>query len=118
MRTKPVTDFVFALTPLIVWSLHFFAVYIAEALICTASRPLQSNMHAATIILTLLALAALTLILFSQRKWIGRIRTNTLFIETDFLPLVTVALSLISAIAILWVAIPSFFLPVCEFSPG
>lgn len=115
---KPFTAFLRALAGPIVWAAHFFAIYIAEALVCTAASPTSSAMRMTTLLLTLLALLALAAIIVSARQAFADPGKTTEGRDRDFLPAATLSLALISCLAVIWTAAPAFFLPVCAFSPG
>ncbi len=116
-RVRPVSDFLWALSGPIVWAVHFFAIYAAEALICTARAPSGTAMRVATLVLTGAALLALFGIAYGSRPFPASVMSAGRG-ATGFLSYLTLALAAASALAVIWAALPGFALPVCAFSPG
>ena len=116
-RVKPISDFLWILSGPAIWAVHFFSIYLVEALLCTATMPSGAVMTAATWTITGVALLALLGIVAYRRSPLG-IRMNTTRDEKGFLAVLTLMLIGLSALAVVWVAMPGFWLSVCAFSPG
>ena len=97
--------------------MHFFSTYLVEALLCTTTTPSGTAMPAATSILTAAALLAM-LGVIAFRRSLSVVRLKNARDENGFLALLTLVLVMLSALAVIWVAIPGFWLPVCAFSPS
>lgn len=116
-RAMPVSDFLWVLSGPTIWAVHFFSIYLVEALLCIGERPSGTVMTAATSTLTGAALLAL-LGIVAYRCSFSEIRMNTIRNEKGFLAVLTLMLIALSALAVIWVAMPGFWLSVCAFSPG
>jgi hypothetical protein len=103
---RPVCDLLPALVGPIVWAAHFFAVYLAEAVLCTA--PAASDAAVVRFVCAGLTLLALAILLWAH--W----RSGSDHIEG--LPRsfsMTRPLIGISIVAVLWTSIPLFMLQGC-----
>ena len=114
---KPISDFLWVLSGPTIWAVHFFSIYLAEALLCAATMPSGTAMTAATSTLTAAALLAMLGIL-ACRGSLSVVRLKNPYDEKEFLVLLTLILVVLSALAVIWVAIPGLLLPVCVFSPS
>lgn len=99
-----------------VWTVHFLACYVTVSLACAAGS-------AGPVLPTIVAVTAASLVLLAGiglaawRRWRAvrgskQVRGQDAAV-TPFLALVTLMLSVLSAIAVLWVALPSAMLPSC-----
>lgn len=113
-KAKPISDFLWVLSGPIIWAVHFFSIYLVEALLCTASMPSGSAMTAATSILTGAALLAMFAIV-AHRIPLSEIGLNSAHDEKGFLAFLTAILVILSALAVIWVTIPGVWLSVCAF---
>lgn len=116
-RVKPISDFLWVLSGPAIWAVHFFSIYLVEALLCTSTMPSGTVMTAATSTITGAALLAL-LGIVAYRRSLSEIRMNTTRDEKGFLAVLTLMLITLSSLAVTWAAMPGFWLPVCAFSPG
>ena len=110
MKTKvrPFGDFVLCLFGPIVWAMHFFTMYGAEALACTRSPDQGLRLPAA--LATAAALASLTAFLIWQiRRRPHRVAADSV----RFLSEVGIALAAMSMLAVFAVAWPVLHLPIC-----
>jgi hypothetical protein len=113
MKIRPISDFLWIMIGPAIWAGHLFLLYAAETLICLSS-PSQGTMLVTTMTLTGVALCALAAAAYAHRA-----RAKTLPAdERDFVPLVTMTLAGISAIAVIWTAVPGLALRVCTFQPN
>lgn len=99
-----------------VWTAHFLACYLTVSLACAAgSAGLVPPTIAVVTAASLVLLAGIGLA--AWRRWrSGRGREHTRGHDAavaPFLGLVTLMLSVLSAIAVLWVALPGAMLPSC-----
>lgn len=104
-----VIDLVKALTGPIVWSAHFFLLYLAEAFACAGSNLPTEAVRWSGWVATITALAALALYL--ARVYPFRQNDRTAQVEAAFS--FGGPLALLSMVAILWTAIPLLLLPAC-----
>lgn len=104
---------------LLIWATHFMLVYSANAVACARGLAGVTVLNAGLIpftvtIATLLALLATGLLLYAALSWGGPLRGEA---HDDpgsaFLRQVTVALTLLSMIAIVLSALPSLIVPPC-----
>src|SRR5688572_19844762 len=111
-KAKSISDFLWVLSGPIIWAAHFFSIYLVEALLCTATMPSGRAMTAATSTLTAAALLAMFIIVI-YRIPLPEIGLNSARDEKGFLALLTLILVILSALAVIWVAMPGFWLSVC-----
>jgi hypothetical protein len=115
-RSRPMSDLLFALTGAIVWSGHFFAVYFTEALLCSTPK-LATAAQIRWIGGGLTAIALAALVAFLLRHLQGfRLSAGDDADASDALSMVAGPLTMLSMLAVLWTALPLFFLPAC--APG
>jgi len=110
---RPVLDLVFAMAGPIVWAMHFFALYLAEAFLCPPAVSTGSAIvRPFAAILTVMALAALIAL---------RVRSST---PSEPPGETSGALSFkrpvvdISILAVLWTSIPLFLIESCVRGVG
>jgi formate hydrogenlyase subunit 3/multisubunit Na+/H+ antiporter MnhD subunit len=118
MKAKSFSEFLWVLSGPVIWTVHFFSIYITESLICTRPDPSVGVMWVAALLLTIAALALLGAVIVLQRRTFTKPGKNTEGEDRDFLPWLTLLLSMVSALAVIWVTVPVFMLPVCAFAPG
>jgi hypothetical protein len=106
----PVT--VLCLGPMLVWGLHFGAVYVVDHIACAAYEAGAEPVVRLTIaIATLLALALLALWgLAAPRRLAGSALGKQ---TTAFFATVTRLLALLAAVAVVWTGTALFLLPAC-----
>jgi hypothetical protein len=112
-RPRPMLDLIFAMAGPIVWAIHFFGLYLAEAFLCP---PAVSGGSAIVppfaAILTLMALAALIGLRVNSptpAEASGRNSSALSFMR----PLLD-----ISIVAVLWTSIPLFLIETCARGVG
>jgi hypothetical protein len=112
-RVRPLGDLLRLFVGPAVWFAHFVVLYGAEAMICTPGLAAAGAMTWAAAIATLAALAMLAgfsvLVLRRPAKTHG---------GAIFLRRATVLLAMLSAIAVIFVALPVAVLPVCGSAAG
>jgi hypothetical protein len=102
-----------------IWAAHFFAMYGAQTLICTAASPAARSNHLLPlgIVLTAVAVAGLVAILASR---IVSIRQAHQTVERALRPAfwreVPSVLALVALLGVIWVATPAMLLPACASS--
>jgi hypothetical protein len=115
-RPLPLSHLVLALTGPIVWAAHFFILYLAEAFTCTSAGIAHDAVRwiGAGATAAALAILAVWSMRFSKtaRGSVGGLSQP----EVRFA--FAVPLALLSAIAILWSAMPLVLLPVCTQGTG
>jgi hypothetical protein len=110
-RTRPLSDLLRLFVGPVVWFLHLALLYGAEGLICTppaGSGYAMMWFGAAATIGALVALAILTAV--SMRRVAGPPDED---INAAFLRKATLMLALLSAIGVIWTALPVALVPVC-----
>jgi hypothetical protein len=111
VRPLPLSHLVFALAGPIVWAAHFFILYLVEAFGCTSTGTTNDTVRWIGAATTIIALAALVLWGVARGYRDGARRQDVRFAFAR-------PLALVSAIAILWSAMPLFLLPTCTASAG
>jgi uncharacterized membrane-anchored protein len=116
-RVRPLDDFLQLFTGPVIWFAHFVTLYGAEALICTPGLASAGTMAWAAGAVTLAALAALGGfgIMVMRRPAHDPAGSHT---GATFLRRATLLLAMLSAIAVVWVALPVAVLPVCASAAG
>jgi hypothetical protein len=115
-RSRPLSDFIQILTGPVIWFAHFIVLYGAEALICTPPFEQPSTMMWISAASTLGAIGALgAFATFAVRRPSDTSRTRS---AATFLRAASLLLALLSAIAVIWVALPTLVLPVCAPAAG
>lgn len=94
----------------LIWAGHFLAVYVFVALACARGFSgiawLGVNISQWAIsVLTCAALVAIGAIVVAHARRKGN--------GMEFVPWSTVTLGLLSAISVVWTAVPAYFVPVC-----
>jgi len=113
MKARPISDFLWIMIGPAIWAAHLFLLYAAETLICISASPSQRIMLVTTATLTGGALCALAAAAYANRP-----RAKTLaaaFGERNFEPFLSMTLAGMSAIAVIWTALPALALRVCTF---
>jgi hypothetical protein len=116
-RVRPLGDFLQLFIGPAIWFGHFATLYAAEALICTPGLASAGAMTWVAGAATLAALAALggfgaTVLRRPAHDPAGRHG------GAAFLRSATLLLAMLSAIAVVWVALPVALLPVCASAAG
>lgn len=108
-RARPVTDIVLTLAGPIAWAAHFMFLYFIQSMICAAgaNRP-DFAFGIVAWLLTAIALAGIVAGLYVLRN-----RTTTQNDGIVFLQKISLALGLLSAVAICWTMFPTTMLPAC-----
>jgi hypothetical protein len=110
-RSRPISDFLQILAGPAIWFAHFTLLYGAEALICTPPFAPPSMMIWISVAATLAALGALGVFAaYTVRRTAEAARSHS---DAAFLRVGSLLLALLSAIAMIWVALPTAILPVC-----
>lgn len=114
-RTRSLADFLWLLVGPVVWLLHLVVLYGTEALICTppvgSGRTMMWMGAAATIV----ALGALGMLAAVS---IRRLQDAEEQADTAFLRKTTLLLALLSALGVIWSALPLALMPVCAAAGG
>ena len=116
-RVRPLGDFLQLFGGPATWFAHFVTLYAAEALVCTPGLATPGTMSWVVAAATLAALAALAGfgIVVLRRPAPDPAGSHS---GAAFLRGATVWLAILSAIAVLWVALPNAILPVCAPAAG
>jgi uncharacterized membrane-anchored protein len=115
MSTQPrsMLDLIAVLSGPIVWSLHFFSLYLLEALGCTvAGTSAGGYVRTSGAVITAVALAALLGLAMYHRRGFRR-RSHGTGNEADALERYAALLAVLSLVAVLWASIPLFVFPAC-----
>ncbi len=108
-----------AVASMLVWAVHFLVVYGAQATACARGLAGASLLGlplipAMVLGLTLLALAAITWIgLRARHRLRGALSGEEGETQPQFTVWMAAAISLLSALAVLWEAVPALILPPC-----
>jgi hypothetical protein len=109
---RPFSDLLVALFGPLVWSLHFFGLYLAQALLCTTLEAATAPVRATGAGLTIAALLALSVFAVRERR-------NSQAITGQLRALAFAGpLTALSILAVLWTAVPLFLLPACRAVGG
>jgi bacteriorhodopsin len=115
-RAQPLSAMLQMLAGPVIWFAHFVVLYGAEALICTPPLESSGAMTSVTIAATVAALVALGIFAaIVMRQFTAASRNHT---DAGFLRVASLFLALLSAIAVIWVALPTAILPVCAAPAG
>jgi hypothetical protein len=116
-RVQPLSAMLQMLTGPVIWFAHFVLLYGAEALICTPPLARPGAMTSITVAATLAALGALAIFvaILMRRPAAAGSRDHG---DVGFLRAASLLLALLSAIAVVWVALPTAILPVCAAPAG
>ena len=115
---RPMSDLLLVLMGPIVWSGHFFGMYLTQALLCSTPTPatgVQIRWIGAG--LTAIALVACVVFVFRHRDGF-RLSAGDNANASDGLPIVAGPLTMVSMLAVLWTFLPLFLLPACALSGG
>ena len=107
-RVRPFGDLAQLFVPAGIWFTQFSTLYLAEALMCAPPIARPGALIWIGTAVTTGALAALTVFLFFARR-----RTQTGHDTAAFSHDVTMWLTLLAGLAVIWTAIPLAVLPVC-----
>jgi hypothetical protein len=113
-RVHPMSDFLAALFGPIVWSLHFFGLYLMQALLCATAESATAGVRATGAGLTIAALLALSVFAVRRRQAAQVIAGGRESRALSFAG----PLTALSILAILWTTVPLFLLPACEAAGG
>jgi len=97
----------------LIWALHFVFIYAVHGVLC--ARPaLQGPLYATLYFWVLVAASALALVAMAAiyLRLRAALRTSS---TSAFLLWLAGALSLLSALAIVWETIPVLWLPICDY---
>jgi hypothetical protein len=108
-RTRPLADLLRLLVGPVVWFLHLVVLYGAEALICTPPVGTEQAMLWLGAAATGAAVAALVILIAMPAPGVDQ-REHT---GVAFLHGTTLLLALLSAIGVIWNALPLALVPVC-----
>jgi hypothetical protein len=110
---RPLGDFLRVLIAPTIWFTHLVILYAAEALICIGPPAAQSTAMAWTVLLA--AAAALTgLIILAAGVLRAGYRPLPLSDQRNaWLPRVSLLLTLLSVLGVIWTTMPTALLPVC-----
>jgi hypothetical protein len=114
MSTQPRTmlHLIAVLSGPIVWALHFFSLYLIEALACTvAGTSAGTQVRTSGAVITALALAVLLGLAVRHRR--GFRRSHGTANAADALERYAALLAVLSLVAVLWASIPLFVFPAC-----
>jgi hypothetical protein len=115
-RAQPLSAMLQMLTGPVIWFTHFVVLYGAEALICTPPLASLGAMASVTIAATLAALVVLGI--FAATVMRRPAAASPKHSDATFLRMASASLALLSAIAVIWVALPTAILPVCAAPAG
>jgi hypothetical protein len=108
-RVRPMSEFLAALFGPLVWSLHFFGLYLIQAMLCTTAGAATAAVRATGAGLTIAALLALTAFAVRRRQ-----ATQAVAGDGESRALAFAGpLTALSILAILWTSVPLFLLPAC-----
>lgn len=119
MRVAGFSSIAGAVASLVIWAVHFAAVYMANAIACArglAGRTLLGMPLVPVLILgaTLLALAAIAVVgMGAARRLGGGLSGQEGEEEPQFTLWLTMSVSLLAALAILWESVPALVLRPC-----
>jgi len=103
---RPISDLLFGMAGPIVWAIHFFGLYLAEAFLCPpAVSPGTEIVRTFAVILTVLALAVLIWLRVNARPPAGALAFKRPLIDISF-------------VAVLWTSIPIVLIEACRPSIG
>jgi hypothetical protein len=115
-RAQPLSAMLQMLAGPVIWFAQFVVLYGAEALICTPPLESSGAMTSVTIAATVAALGALGIFAaMIMRRPAAASRDHG---DAGFLRTASLLLALLSAIAVIWVALPTAILPVCAAPAG
>ena len=113
MRATPfTTNFLLMLAGPLIWAAHFLAVYVYAGILCARPRWNVEWLGLSiagwgTVAASVVALAAMAaLLVFARAR--GVEHDNRIFIRW-----ISIGLSLLSAVAIIWETVPVFLVPAC-----
>jgi hypothetical protein len=110
---RPFSDLLFGMAGPIVWAIHFFGLYLAEAFLCPPSvSPGTGIVRPFAVAMTILALAVLIWLRVNAHP-AAEARSGTTGALAFKRPLID-----ISFIAVLWTSIPIFVIEACRSSIG
>jgi peptidoglycan biosynthesis protein MviN/MurJ (putative lipid II flippase) len=120
IRVRPFRDFLLSLVGPVVWAAHFFVIYGAEALVCTGAEQAaiqNRGFLSVAALATAIALAALGGFALWQLR-AGRRGYHEGSDETAFLRITSLALAVLSMMAVIWVALPVTMIGACAPPAG
>lgn len=114
LRRHVVTICTVATSGMLVWALHFAAIYFFNTLACTRAF-WRTELGGTKIVPLVVGLATVVAIILTSAilLWVSRNRLDDDEQTQHFLHFATSAVGLISIIAVFWNAIPAFIVPAC-----
>jgi hypothetical protein len=112
---RPLSDLLVALFGPIVWSMHFFALYLMQALLCTTLEA-TAPVYEIGVGVTIAALVAL--LTFAVRRHQGSQAIAASVDARELMFAFAGPLTALSILAVLWTSVPLFLLPACGAAGG
>jgi hypothetical protein len=118
---RPIGDLLRMLIAPMIWFLHLAIVYAAETLIClgptaAGSTSTSTSMTGTVFLSTAVALAGLAVLAVTIVRAANKRAPDRT--DTRFLRAASLFLTLISAMAVIWTALPTALLPACATATG
>ena len=110
---RPVGDFLRVLIAPAIWFTHFSVLYAAEALICIGPPGNRGTTMGWTFFLATAAALTSLAILAAGILRAGNTTPPTANQESTWFPRVSVLLTLLSVLAVIWTVLPTLILPAC-----
>jgi hypothetical protein len=112
-ESRAMLNLVAVLSGPIVWALHFFSLYLIEALACTVvGTSAGTRVRTNGAVITALALAVLLGLAVRHRRGFRR-RSHGTANSADALERCAALLAVLSLVAVLWAYVPLFVFPAC-----
>jgi hypothetical protein len=111
---RPLSDFLRVLIAPAIWFLHLVILYSAEALICIGPPAAQSTAMAWMVFLATAAALTGLIILAAGMLRPGASPLPSPDRRNAWLPRVSLLLTLLSVLGVIWTAMPTALLPVCR----
>ena len=112
-RTRPLSDFLLIFAGPVVWFIHLVLLYGAEALLCMPPAGSERAMIWVGVSATAGALGALVVVAIAAPRADGRSRHA----GATFLRNTTLLLALLSAVGVVWNALPLALVRACALAP-
>ena len=114
---RPVGDFLRVLIAPAIWFAHFSVLYAAEALICIGPPGDRGTTMGWTVFLATAAALTSLAILAAGILRAGNTTPPTANQASTWLPRVSILLTILSVLGVIWTVIPTLVLPACAL-PG